>query len=89
MQNGRRDYQELSLSRQGLKQIYTLTLTLTLLLALFSAIALAFVVSNKLSEPLTILAEGTRAVAQGDFSQRQAMWPAATNWACSRSRSTP
>jgi nitrogen fixation/metabolism regulation signal transduction histidine kinase len=73
VQNGYRDYQELSLSRQGLKQIYTLTLTLTLLLALFSAIALAFVLSNRLSAPLTILAEGTRAVAQGDFSPRQAM----------------
>jgi nitrogen fixation/metabolism regulation signal transduction histidine kinase len=73
VQNGYRDYQELSLSRQGLKQIYTLTLTLTLLLALFSAIALAFVLSNRLSAPLTILAEGTRAVAQGDFSPRQAV----------------
>jgi two-component system, NtrC family, nitrogen regulation sensor histidine kinase NtrY len=73
VQNGRRDYQELSLSRQGLKRIYTLTLTLTLLLALFSAIALAFVMSNRLSAPLTILAEGTRAVAQGDFSPRQAI----------------
>jgi nitrogen fixation/metabolism regulation signal transduction histidine kinase len=73
VQNGRRDYQELSLSRQGLKRIYTLTLTLTLLLALFSAIALAFVMSNRLSAPLTILAEGTRAVAQGDFSPRQAV----------------
>jgi nitrogen fixation/metabolism regulation signal transduction histidine kinase len=73
VQSGYRDYQELSLSRQGLKQIYTMTLTLTLLLALFSAIALAFVLSNRLSAPLTILAEGTRAVAQGDFSPRQAM----------------
>jgi nitrogen fixation/metabolism regulation signal transduction histidine kinase len=73
VQNGYRDYQELSLSRQGLKQIYTLTLTLTLLLALFLAIALAFVLSNRLSAPLTILAEGTRAVAQGDFSPRQAV----------------
>jgi nitrogen fixation/metabolism regulation signal transduction histidine kinase len=73
VQNGYRDYQELLLSRQGLKQIYTLTLTLTLLLALFLAIALAFVLSNRLSAPLTILAEGTRAVAQGDFSPRQAV----------------
>src|SRR5262245_42063069 len=37
-----RAYKELSLSRQGLKEIYILTLTLTLLLALLSAIALAF-----------------------------------------------
>ena len=73
VQSGYRDYQELSLSRQGLKRIYTLTLTLTLLLALFSAIALAFVLSNRLLAPLTILAEGTRAVAQGDFTPRQAV----------------
>ena len=67
-----RDYQELSLSRTGLKRIYALTLTLTLLLALFLAIALAFFLSNRLSAPLSVLAEGTKAVAQGDFSPLQA-----------------
>ncbi|MGH8672673.1 MAG: ATP-binding protein [Burkholderiales bacterium] len=66
-----RDYQELSLSRQGLNKIFSLTLTLTLLLALLSAIALAFVLSERLSAPLSFLAKGTRAVAEGDFSQQQ------------------
>jgi nitrogen fixation/metabolism regulation signal transduction histidine kinase len=65
-----RDYQELSLSRVGLKRLYALTLTLTLLLAWLSALALAFLISERLSAPLEVLAEGTRAVAQGDFSQR-------------------
>ena len=65
-----RDYQELSLSRLGLKRLYALTLTLTLLLAWLSAMALAFLISERLSAPLEVLAEGTRAVAQGDFSQR-------------------
>lgn len=65
-----RAYKELSLSRQGLKEIYILTLTLTLLLALLSAIALAFLLSRRLSEPLAVLAEGTQAVARGDFSRR-------------------
>ena len=64
-----RDYQELSFSRQGLKRIYGMTLTLTLLLALLSAIALAFVLSEKLSAPLGLLAESTRAIAKGDFTQ--------------------
>ena len=64
-----RDYQGLSLSRLGLKRLYGLTLTLSLLLALLCALALAFFISGKLSAPLAILAEGTRAVAQGDFSQ--------------------
>lgn len=64
------DYQELSLSRQGLKRLYGLSLTLALLLALLSALALAIVFSERLSAPLSFLAAGTRAVAQGDFSQR-------------------
>lgn len=68
-----RDYQELSLGRQGLKRIYTLTLTLTLLLALFAAIALAFFLARRLAAPLLILAEGTQAVAAGDFSPRAAL----------------
>ena len=63
-------YKELSLSRQSLRDIYILTLTLTLLFALFSAIALAFLLSRRLSEPLAVLAEGTQAVARGDFSRR-------------------
>lgn len=66
-----RDYQELQLARQGLTQIYALTLTLTVLVALFAAFALAFVLARRLSAPLSILAEGTQAVAQGDYSQRQ------------------
>lgn len=65
-----RDYQELSLSRLGLKRLYTLTLTLSLLLALLLALALAFLISERLSAPIGILAEGTRAVAQGDFSRQ-------------------
>ena len=65
-----RDYQELSLSRLGLKRLYALTLTLSLLLALLSALLLAIFFSERLSAPLGILAAGTRAVAQGDFSQR-------------------
>jgi PAS domain S-box-containing protein len=65
-----RDYQELSLSRQGLQRLFALTLTLSLLLALLSALLLAIVFSERLSAPLGILAAGTRAVAQGDFSPR-------------------
>ncbi len=67
---GYRDYQELLLSRQGLTRLYSLTLTLVLLLSLFSALAAAFLISERLSAPLGMLAAGTRAVAQGDFSRR-------------------
>ncbi|HKA44886.1 MAG TPA: ATP-binding protein [Burkholderiales bacterium] len=71
--SGYRDYQELTLSRRGLKRLYALTLTLTLLLALLSAAALAFVLSARLSAPLGALVESTRAVASGDFSRRTAV----------------
>ena len=73
VQAGYREYQELTLSRRGLKRLYGLTLTLTLLLALLSALAAAFVLSDRLSAPLGLLVEGTRAVASGDFSQRPAV----------------
>jgi PAS domain S-box-containing protein len=63
-----RDYQELSLSRIGLKRLYGITLTLSLLIVLLSAVSAAFYLSARLSAPLAALAEGTRAVAQGDFS---------------------
>ena len=69
-----RDYQELSLGRQGLTRIYAMTLTLTVLLALFTAIAIAYVLARRLSAPLSILAEGTQAVAAGDFTPRQAIY---------------
>ena len=68
-----RDYQELSLARLGLQRIYAITLTLTLLLALLAAIAVAIVLSRRLAAPLSILAEGTQAVAAGDFSPRQSL----------------
>lgn len=69
-----RDYQELQLARDGLTRIYALTLTLTVLVALFGAFALAYLMARRLAAPLHILAEGTQAVAQGDFSPRQAIY---------------
>ena len=68
---GFRDYQEISYSRGALKRLYALTLTLTLLLALTTALGLAVVLSERFSAPLGLLAAGTRAVAQGDFTRRQ------------------
>ena len=63
-----RDYQELSYSRDSLKDVFKLTLTLVLMLSMLSALAIAFVLSRRLSQPLTVLAEGTRAIAIGDYS---------------------
>lgn len=64
------DYQEISLARGGLKRLYGLSLTLALLLALLSALVLAILFSERLTAPLVLLAAGTRAIAQGDFSLR-------------------
>ena len=69
VEGGFRDYQARAYSLGALKDLYGITLTLTLLLALLSALGAAIVLSEKLSKPLGILAEGTRAVAQGDFSR--------------------
>ncbi len=63
-----RDYQELSYSRDSLKDNFKLTLTLVLMLAMLSALAIAFVLSRRLTQPLSVLAEGTRAIASGDYS---------------------
>jgi nitrogen fixation/metabolism regulation signal transduction histidine kinase len=67
LQDGYREYQELSLSRSGLQKIYTVTLTLTLLLAIFAAIASAVLLASSMTAPLLHVAEGTKAVAEGDF----------------------
>ena len=64
-----RDYQELSYSRNSIKDVFKLTLTLVLMLAMLSALAIAFVLSRRLSRPLTVLAEGTRTIADGNYSK--------------------
>lgn len=63
-----RDYHELTLSRLGLKRLYGITLTMSLLVVLLTAISAAFFISERIGSSLEALAEGTRAVAQGDFS---------------------
>ena len=73
VQSGYREYQELLVGRLGLKRLYGITLTLTLLLSLLAALAAAIYLSEALSAPLNALVEGTRAVAQGDFSRRAAV----------------
>jgi PAS domain S-box-containing protein len=64
------DFQERNVARVGLRKMYIETLTLTLLLAIFGAIGSAFLIAGNLAQPLLVLAEGTRAVAEGDLSPR-------------------
>jgi nitrogen fixation/metabolism regulation signal transduction histidine kinase len=73
VQSGYREYQELLVGRVALKRLYRITLSLTLLLSLLAALAAAIYLSEEFSAPLNALAEGTRAVAQGDFSRRAAV----------------
>ena len=64
------EYQERSLARAGLRNFYLITLTLTLLLAIFAAMVSAFLLATDLAQPLLLLAEGTKSVADGDLSPR-------------------
>src|SRR5690606_39830982 len=65
VQQGFRDYQELALSRQGLRKLYGITLTLALILAVFTAVAAALALSRRLPRPLLTLAAGAQAVEIG------------------------
>jgi len=63
-----RDYQELTFSRLSLKRLYAITLTLSLLVVVLTAVSSAFFISERFGSSLEALAEGTRAVAQGNFT---------------------
>jgi len=63
-------YKKLAYLRKPLKYSYILTLSLVLVLSLLSAVWAAFFSARRLVEPIGILADGTRAVAEGDYSKR-------------------
>jgi len=65
-----REYQQRALARGGLRKMYIGTLTLALVLAVFGALLLAVALSNQLAQPLLLLAEGVRQVAEGDLSSK-------------------
>ena len=71
VQSAYREYQQRSLSRRGLREMYIGTLTLALILAVFGALLLAVALSKQLAKPLLLLAQGMREVAQGDLSAKQ------------------
>ncbi|MDR2710561.1 MAG: HAMP domain-containing protein, partial [Burkholderiales bacterium] len=71
VQSGWLDYKKISYSRKSIKQLYTLTLTMVLLLTLTIALGMAVVLSERFAAPLGLLAEGTQAVAGGNFAIRQ------------------
>lgn len=63
-------YTELAFLRQPLKYSFTLTLSLILLLSLLTAVWAAFFSARRLVAPIRDLAEGTRAVAEGNYDKR-------------------
>jgi nitrogen fixation/metabolism regulation signal transduction histidine kinase len=63
-------YKELIFLRAPLKASFTLTLSLALLLAVLAAFWAAFHTARQLVRPLRELAEGTQAVAAGQFDQQ-------------------
>lgn len=63
-------YNEMVYLREPLKNSFTLTLSLVLLLTLLTAIWVALFSSQRLVEPIRVLALGTRAVAAGDYNQQ-------------------
>lgn len=63
-------YKTLAYLRKPLKYSYILTLSLVLVLSLLSAVWAAFFSARRLVEPIGVLADGTRAVAEGDYSKR-------------------
>ncbi len=63
-------YKELNYLRSSLKASFALTLSLVLLLSLLAAIWAAFVSIRRIVAPVRRLAEGTRAVAEGQYEKR-------------------
>ncbi|CAN7542510.1 PAS domain-containing sensor histidine kinase [Trinickia sp. LjRoot230] len=71
VQRAYREYQEKSLGRTGLRKMYIGTLTLALFLATFIAMMLALALGNQLARPLFLLAQGTKEVAEGDYTPKR------------------
>ncbi|WP_308112260.1 sensor histidine kinase [Neisseria subflava] len=65
----RAKYAELSYTKKGLQTFFLSTLLVATLLAIFLALVMALYFARHFVAPVLSLAEGARAVAQGDFSQ--------------------
>jgi nitrogen fixation/metabolism regulation signal transduction histidine kinase len=63
-------YKKLNYLRGQLKKSFLLTLSMVLLLSLFSAVWVAFFSAQRLMAPVRDLAEGTQAVAEGNYDKQ-------------------
>ena len=64
------EYLRLKIQRRPIQTAYTITLLLVTLVVLFSATWVGFYVARGITVPIQRLAEGTRAVAQGDLDHQ-------------------
>ena len=70
VQNAYSDYQELSYLRNQLKIGFISILTLVLLFSVFSALWASFYSATRLAAPIRNLADGTKSIAEGDYSKQ-------------------
>ena len=64
------EYLDLKIQRQPIKTAYTITLALATVVVLFAATWVGFSIARRITVPIQRLAEGTRAVAQGNLDYR-------------------
>ena len=64
------EYKELSYLREQLKFSFIIILTLVLLFSVFSAVWAAFYSARTLAAPIKDLAQGTRAIAKGNYNTK-------------------
>ena len=64
------EYKELSYLREQLKFSFIIILTLVLLFSIFSAVWAAFYSARTLAAPIKDLAQGTRAIAKGNYNTK-------------------
>ena len=69
IENARSKYAELTYAKQGLQTFFLITLLAAALLSIMLALVIALYFARRFIEPILSLAEGAKAVAQGDFSQ--------------------
>ncbi len=70
IENAREKYAQLMYAKTGLQTFFIMTLVMATFLAILLSLIVAVYFARKFVAPLASLAEGTRAVAQGDFSQK-------------------
>ncbi len=70
LEESRAEYNQLAYAKEAMQATYLMTLIITTLMAVMLALICAMFFSRRFTAPLVALSAGTKAVAQGDYSQR-------------------